>query len=297
MIVVLWVMTVAAIVATAGALAGRNSVNAAVNRVHLDRAFWTATGCVARTESAIDAALAANSLDRAAATWRVLDRAVLSAAAPRADCTVTLEAAGTRLDMNAASDELMENLFTAIGYGGGDAAALAAALIDWRDSDDVARPAGAERDWYSSMHRELPRNAPLADIRELARVRGFENIETFDSVLTAEPGRISLATASANVLLAVPGFTRETADQIVALQQGGTPVSDVMSVLPLVSRASADALLARYPDVVRVTTPDPDAWILTVRATVGAPPVTATLARRLLRSGTRAVVVSSKSDP
>lgn len=295
MITILWVMTLAAIVATAGALAGRNAVNAAINRVHLDRAFWTATGCVARVRAAIDGTLdAAKTFDDAASTWRILGRVVLPVSTD-SDCTIALEAAGTRLDMNDASEEMLQNLFVALGYGD-DAEPLAAALADWRDSDDVTRPAGAERDWYAAAHRELPRNAPLADRRELARVRGFENVRAFDAVLTADPGRVCLATAPPGVLLAVPGFTRETADRIVALQSAGTPVTDVASLLALVSRSSADAMLAHFPEIVRVTTTDPDAWILSVRASAGTPAVSVTLVRRLLRAGKRAVVAASRSE-
>jgi general secretion pathway protein K len=297
MITVLWVMTVAAIVAAAGALSGRNAVNAATNRVHLARAFWIASGCVARARAAIDTALAAApSFEEAANRWRVLRRVVLPVpGVDPADCAVSLEAAGTRLDMNGATEEMLQNLFVAIGYRN-EADALTAALADWRDSDDVTRPEGAERDWYATERRELPRNAPLADIRELSRVRGFANLGALESFLTAEPGHVSLATAPATVLLAVPGFTRETADQVIALQDAGTPVTDVTSLLGLVSRSSADSMLARFPDIVRVTTPDPDAWILTARSIVGVPPVAVTLSHRLLRAGKRAVVVSSRSE-
>jgi type II secretory pathway component PulK len=292
MITVLWVMTVAAVVATAGALSGRNAVNATSNRVHLARLFWTASGCAARAHAAIDSVLAATTTFAAAADkWRVLDRAV----PPDTACVVSLEAAGTRLDMNDASEEMLQRLFTAMGYAD-DAPLLTAALADWRDSDAVERPQGAERDWYAMARREVPRDGPLADIRELSRVRGFDNLSAFAAVLTTEPGRVSLATASVNVLLAVPGITRETADRIVAMRDAGTPVPEVMSVLGLVSRSSADSLLGRFPDVVRATTPDPEAWLLTVRATVGVPAVSVTLTRRLLRAGKRAVVASSRSD-
>jgi general secretion pathway protein K len=296
MITVLWVMTVAAIVAASAALSGRNAVNAATNRVHLSRAFWAATACMARAQATIDSVLASSrSFDASADAWRILGRAALPVSSVDL-CVTSLEAAGTRLDMNEASEEMLTNLFVAIGHAS-DAAALAAALADWRDSDDVARPDGAERDWYATARRELPRNAPLADIRELGRVRGFERLMDFEPYMSAEPGRLSLATAPVPVLLAVPGFTRETAERVVELQQAGTPVADLMSLLGMVSRSSADSMLARFPDIARVTTPDPDAWILTVRSVAGAPPVTVTLSRRLLRAGKRAVVTSSRSDP
>jgi general secretion pathway protein K len=296
MITVLWVMTVASFMAAAAALAGRNAVNATRNRTQLERAFWLAQGCAARVQSAIDDTLrAAETFEDAAQTWRVLDRAVLPIARTNpADCTVTLEAAGTRVDVNAASDEMIGALLRTLGYGQ-DAGSLVDALADWRDTDDVQRPSGAEREWYVAAGREVPRNGPLADIHELARVRGFEDIARFDSVLSAEPGRVSLATASVPVLLAVPGFTSETAERIVELRDAGSPVPDVLSLLDDLSPSSADAIMSRYSDIVRVTTPDPDAWILTVRGSSGYPPSTVVLDRRLVRTGKRCVVARTRS--
>lgn len=297
MITVLWVMTVAGVMATAAALAGRNTVHATRNRVQLERAFWAASGCAALAEAAIDDRLAeATSYEDAGVIWRRLDRAVLPVTLPDPDaCSVLLEAAGTRLDVNAASDEIIANLLHAMGYGG-NAESLVDALADWRDPDTVARPFGAERDWYIAAQRHPPRDAPLADIRELARVRGFESLAPFDTLLTVETGRISLATAPVTVLMSVPGFTRETAESIVAMRDAGTPVNDVISMLGGLSRTSADALLSRYADVVRLTTPDPDAWLLTVHAQVGQPRSIVTLTRRLVRSGRRAVVVQTRSE-
>jgi general secretion pathway protein K len=296
MITVLWVMTVASVMAAAAALAGRNAVNATRNRTQLERAFWLAEGCAARAQSAIDDTLrVADTFEDAAQTWRVLDRAVLPVARTNpSECAITLEAAGTRIDINSASNEMIGALLQALGYGS-DAEPLVDALADWRDTDDVQRPAGAEREWYLAAGREAPRNGPLADIRELAQVRGFENLARFDTVLSVEPGRVSLATASVPVLLAVPGFTRETADRIVELDRAGSPVSDVLSLLEMVSPSSADAIMLRYSEIVRVTTPDPDAWILTVRGSSGFPASTVVLDWRLVRVGRRCVVVRTRS--
>jgi type II secretory pathway component PulK len=297
MITVLWVITVAGVMATAAALAGRNTVHATRNRVQLERAFWAASGCAALAQAAIDDRLTeATSYEDAGAIWRRLDRAIHPVMLPDPDaCGVLLEAAGTRLDVNAASDELVANLLHAMGYGG-NAESLVDALADWRDSDTVARPFGAERDWYIAAQRHPPRDAPLADIRELARVRGFESLAPFDTLLTVESGRISLATAPVTVLMSVPGFTRETAESIVAMRDAAAPVNDVISMLGGLSRTSADALLSRYADVVRLTTPDPDAWLLTVHAQVGPSRGVVTLTRRLVRSGRRAVVVQTRSE-
>jgi type II secretory pathway component PulK len=296
MITVLWVMTVASIMAAAAALTGRNTVNATRNRTQLERAYWIASGCAARARAAIDDTLAgAATFELAADRWRVLDRTVSPVSLPRpGDCSITLEAAGTRIDVNAASAEMIEALLRGLGHGD-EAIGMTDALADWRDTDDVALPSGAERAWYESEHRDLPRNGSLADVRELARVRGFENLGRYDTVLTTEPGRVSLATAPVSVLLAVPGFTRETAERIAALSAAGTPARDILSLLGSVSAPSAAAIMGRYSEIARVTTPDPDAWILTVQASSGLPPSTVVLHWRLVRAGKHCVVARTRS--
>lgn len=50
-------------------------------------------------------------------------------------------------------------------------------LLDWIDSDDDPRDAGAEADWYHARLRSVPRNGPIADPLELSLVRGFEEID------------------------------------------------------------------------------------------------------------------------
>lgn len=294
MLTALWVMTVAAIVAMAAATAGRSAVSAGSYRVQLERARWVAAGCARRTEAAIDEALRTAESDEAATdAWRALDRQIAGSPLILTECDVSLESAGTRLDVNAASSEMIVNLLDAIGATD-HAAELADALADWRDSDDVASPNGAERAWYEAQHRFVPRNGPFADIAELRRVRGFETGGRWDGLLTTEPGRISLA-ATVPVLMSVPGITRETAERIAGLHDAGTPVADLLAVVGSISEASTEALAARYPDAVRATTPDPDAWILRSRVTRGAPAITALLEWRLIRTGRRCVVTQTRS--
>jgi general secretion pathway protein K len=297
MIIILWVMTAAGVIAAAAALAGRNTVNSTRNRINLERAFWRASACAAIAQAVIDERLEnAPTFEAAADTWRALDRMIAEdASAPGDRCTLSLEAAGTRIDVNSASEEMLMRLFEAMGLD--DAApALVDALNDWRDADDVPRPLGAERDWYAARGRDLPRNGPLADPRELARIRGFEALDRFESVLTTASGHISLTTAPVAVLRAVPGITRETAERIVALRETGAPVSDLLSIAGQLSHESADSLMAGYQDIARLTTANPDAWLLTVRGETGYPAVSVTLTRRLARSGRHAVVVGTRSD-
>ncbi len=296
LITTLWVISVGAVTATVAAMVGRNAVNSARNRALLERAHWAASACASRTRAAIDERLGGSEdFADAARVWRVLDREVqpLQGGVSR-KCEISLEAAGTRLDVNA-SDELIGNLLRGLGYDEGSASAMVDALGDWRDSDSVARLSGAEQQWYASMHRDPPRNADIVDAAEIGRIRGFEDWARFDSVLAVDKGRISLATAPVAVLAALPGFTREAAEVVVALRDAGTPLPTLLSLLGLVSTSSRESLLARYPDIARLTTTDPDAWILTVRASDGDPALTAEVRLRLQRVGKRAVVTEGRS--
>ena len=297
LVTTLWVISVAAVTATVAALTGRNAVNSARNRTLLERSHWAAVGCASRVRASIDEWLdRSEDFADAARGWRVLDRDVqpLAAGGSR-ECEISLEAAGTRLDVNAASDEMIGNLLRELGYDEGTAGAMVDALADWRDSDSVTRSSGAEAEWYTSMRRDPPRNADIVDAAEIRRIRGFEDWARFESVLAVDKGRISLATAPAKVLAAIPGFTEEAAEVVVALRDAGTPLPTLLSLLELVSTSSRESLLARYPDIARLTTTDPDAWIMTVRASGADPAPTAELRLRLQRVGKRAVVIEGRS--
>jgi hypothetical protein len=275
MITTLWVMTVASVIALAGALTGRSAVNATRHRTQLERGFWIASGCASRIRAAIDNALAeSETFEAAGRMWRVLNRIVLPITLPGGDtCEVGLEAAGTRLDLNAATPDMLDSLFNALGLGEGAATTLSSAVLTWRGTHD-----------------------PFVDGRQLLDIGGFEDFARFDSVLWAEPGRVSLATARLAVLMTVPGITRETAERFVEMQDAGTPVSDPVAIMGTLSHTSADAMMAHYPEIVRLTTPDPEAWILTVTAPVGSPASRATVEWRLVRTGRRCVVVRTRSN-
>ena len=288
MLTVLWVIILATIVALAGALVGRNGVNATRNRIQMERAFWAAAGCARRLQATIDETLrSAPNIDDASHRWRTLDRQILhSSVVAGPGCEYSLEAAGTRVDINTSSDEMIARLLVVLGHGD-HASEMVDALGDWRDTDAIRRPLGVERNWYLSVGRMPPRDDSLADVRELSRIRGFEDIAGLDSVLTTEHGRISFATAPVSVLMAVPGFTRETAERVVELRDAGTPLGDLIQLPRLLSKAARDELLAHYAEIARITTVDPDAWVLTVRAQNGLPPSTVAVEWQLVRAGPR----------
>jgi len=268
MLTVLWVITVATISTIAFALTGRVSIDAARNRVHHQRAYWLAIGCARKTQSTIDATLR-DAINDAAANraWRTLD-AIATSASHDTACTIALEAAGTRIDINTATDEMLLRLAADQQLPNADA--LVARIDSARDST---------------------RSVVLLDDDRHLRALLSSLAPSFDSTLTTEPGRLSLANAPASALVATPGISRETADAIVDLRTSNGPLDALTNILGHLSATAADSLIARFPDAQRLTTPDPDAWLLRVSASSGTPPATVALQWRLVRVGrqTRAI--------
>jgi hypothetical protein len=72
-------------------------------------------------------------------------------------------------------------------------------------------------------------------------------------------------------------------------------LSDLLSVTGSISEASVSTLAARYPDAVRATTPNPDAWLVRVRVSRGSPAVNVQLEWRVIRTGRRCLVARTRS--
>ncbi|WP_027080855.1 general secretion pathway protein GspK [Luteimonas mephitis] len=80
-----------------------------------------------------------------------------------------------KVDLNAADVDLLGRLFTVLGVNQADAGAIAAAIADWRDSDDLTQPqGGAEDPAYASAG--LPwgaKDAPFDTVAEVEQVLGM----------------------------------------------------------------------------------------------------------------------------
>jgi general secretion pathway protein K len=84
-----------------------------------------------------------------------------------------IESEAGKVDLNAATFELLKSLFSIVGVTDDQSAALAAAVIDWRDQDDLVHLNGAESPQYRSAN--LPygaKNEPFDSIEELRMVLG-----------------------------------------------------------------------------------------------------------------------------
>lgn len=312
LIAVLWIVIAATALAMAAHAVARQALDGSRNRAALHRARWRAADCLERARATIGESLTVNAAQFADAaqsetpphvglgatpySWRSIDKALLgSRLFPAAGCAVRVEAVGSRIDVNTADEELLDALFAALRVPSARADSLVDALLDWRDADDMERPLGAERAWYAGEQRLLPRNGPIAANQELRLVRGLEVLTAIDSVLGVEPGRISLESAPLRVLSALPGFGSELVGRIAELRSRGQPVPDLIVLGGSVSPAAREVMLGRYADLVRLTTLEPDAWVLTATGHAGVSTVSYSIDLRLVRAGDRAAIVRRRS--
>jgi hypothetical protein len=98
-----------------------------------------------------------------------------------------------------------------------------AALLDWRDRDDVPGPGGAEAPYYLALWPAYRcKDADLDFVEEVELVRGFtpEDVQRLQPLVTVYgDGQVNINTAAVNVLQAL-GLRPELARSIVALRWG-----------------------------------------------------------------------------
>jgi general secretion pathway protein K len=133
---------------------------------------------------------------------------------------VALQDESGKIDLNAAPVELLGGLFLAAGMDSATADAMADAIMDWRDDDDLRRLNGAEDDDYLAAGREDgAKDAPFDKIEELQLVLGmtadiYRRVKGSVTVLSGMPA-INPLFAPRLALLALPGADEGTVDQYI----------------------------------------------------------------------------------
>lgn len=169
------------------------------------------------------------------------------------------------IDLNAADIGTLTELFAGIGVEQDQADALAAAIQDWRDADDLVSPNGAEDAEYAAAGYSWgPRNAPFDLVSELLQVLGMtpEIYRQVERSLTVYAGqsRPNLAFAPYEILLSLPGMTPEMAQQIIQARHEWDPASGMPPpMLPDGSPLMAQGGTGTYSIESRATLPN-GAW-------------------------------------
>ena len=133
-----------------------------------------------------------------------------------------------KIDLNSADATMLTSLFISVGVQLDRAQALADAIQDWRDQDDLPREQGAEANEYKGAgFAYVPRNAPLQTVSEVQQVLGM-NYDLFQKIepavtIYSNTGMPNPAYAPLEALRALPNMTDDLAQQIIQLRQSVIP--------------------------------------------------------------------------
>lgn len=166
-----------------------------------------------------------------------------------------------KLDINATDELSLANLFVGHGVQPDEAELLAAAVLDWRDQDDMERVNGAEEEAYFSVGLQVgPANRPFIMAEELLQVIGmpyelFRRIEPGISVFSRS-GEPDPAFAPVEALMALPDLTYEEALNFVEERNSQQPGESLGTELPNGTVVMSGGRGVTYSITARATMPN-----------------------------------------
>jgi len=142
-----------------------------------------------------------------------------------------------KLDINAVDELTLVNMLTGHGLEMGDAEVLAAAVMDWRDVDELERVNGAEEDAYLAADLAIgPANRSFMMTEELLQVIGmpYDLYRKLEPGLTvfSRVGQPNPAFAPVEALMALPDITHEEAVNFVQQRNALQPGESLGEELP-----------------------------------------------------------------
>jgi len=213
---------------------------------------------------------------------------------------VELEDAGSRLNLNLATEEELRRLFRALRVDFGLADRLAQTIADWRDADDLHRARGAERaEYLKEGLADLPANRPFQSVEELRGVRGMtgELLQLLRPVLTVNgSGRINGNSASRPVLLALPGMTESSVILLLQRRSGRQPLRDINTLLLLLPSGPREELQAEQMTLASRLVFVTSEVVATAVASRPGSPVRSTARGLFVRSGASVFLVDRQVD-
>jgi general secretion pathway protein K len=171
-----------------------------------------------------------------------------------------------KVNINTANSQMILQALTLMGVDANDISVVSDSILDWIDSDDLPRVAGAESDYYQGL--AVPyyaKNAPIDDLSELLLVKGVTPEMYWGSNATNHTpsvfqhklglgtapgqapdypfglekiftpfssGKININTADANVLQMIPGVDAAMADTIIKQRAGPDGVDGTEDDIP-----------------------------------------------------------------
>ena len=228
LVVVLWLLTMLALIALPFAAGTRVEATVAIN----ERANAVAR---ALADAGIHRGIAALFITDEDEIWQ-FDGTVYELELAGGKIHVAIEDEAGKVDLNTAPDDLIRGLFARLGLDVDEADTAAAGLLDWRDEDTLTRPNGAEESQYRADDRPfLPRDGALLSLDEALQVMGvtpktYEALMSAATIYTRLEG-INPEVAPKAALLSLPGVNPTEVDDLLRVRAANKD-ADVKRPLP-----------------------------------------------------------------
>ncbi len=213
LVAVLWVVALLTIIATSFAINMRTESKLSRNQIDAVRAHYLA-------EAGVQRALVGLMHSVPAQRWPA-DGSVQELAIGAASIRVAVFDESGKIDLNAAPANLLDGLLKTAGVGDDQRLALVAAILDWRDTDELRRMNGAEDNDYRATGLVIgAKDAPFESIEELHLVFGMQPqlARILEPAVTvhSRSARVNTRFASRQVLQALLGSDSKQVDAILA---------------------------------------------------------------------------------
>jgi len=160
-----------------------------------------------------------------------------------------------KININSLTDAngvILNNLIVNLGLSGDTANTIVDSILDWKDSDNLARLNGAEDAYYDSLSVPYKaRNEKFDTLEELLLVKGVSSEILFGSgsraglinflTVYSKGPTVNLNAAAKEVIMALPNMTSSMADRIIEFRQSAElrGQQDVMAIVGDIFRAVA----------------------------------------------------------
>ncbi|MFK2899816.1 general secretion pathway protein GspK [Dyella jejuensis] len=231
LLLVMWACTLLAILLGGYATLAHTEGLQASYQFEQARAHYAAEAGLMR---AIYALQAPNINDR----W-IADGRVYPFAFDQARVGVSIISESGKVDLNAASSDVLTNLFRNVGVDPARASAIAQAIVDWRSFPMTPQQVSQRNAAYAAAGRDYgPRNGPFASVEELQMVLGVDPAlyEKVAPYVTIWSGRASPDpnTAPLLALASLPGMDLQQAAAAIAARPAAAAGATVTGGLGLV---------------------------------------------------------------
>ena len=281
LIVVLWVITGLTVLTLSFSRESRLEVMTAGNARSLEKAYYIARAGMESTIYKIIQRRMMSVTQTAVENFEPgpIDLGKITGSFDGGFWRVNIQDESGKININTVSEQQLGNLIRAINIEEPDVDILIDSILDWRDADSMARPNGAEDEYYQSLDTPYTaKNGRFDAIEELLLIRGMTRdyfygkperlqdgtveykygLSRFFTVFSTRD-QINVNYATLPVLLSIPGMTYEAARMIYErrLIQPFQSVAEVTREIPFPLGAAV---------VSRLTTAQTGVFTLTAEA-------------------------------